>query len=121
MLPPPWRGCNKKPPSEREVARLAVTKGECATFLFARCCVGVFAVGGIAIGIYSIGGVALASQIAAGGLANGSIAIGGATFGEIVFNLEEELVYAEEIRQAIFRQYPKIWSPIADIFALFGK
>lgn len=84
-------------------------------------CVGVFSVGGIAIGAYSIGGVALASNIAAGGLASGHIAIGAATYGEIIFNLQEGVFTAEEIRQAIVTQYPKIFKWIANIFSLFAS
>ncbi|MBQ9081326.1 MAG: helix-turn-helix transcriptional regulator [Clostridia bacterium] len=84
-------------------------------------CVGAFAVGGIAIGVYSVGGVALASNIAAGGLASGRIAIGAATYGEIIFNLEENVFTAEQIRQAVVTQYPKVWKWIADIFSLFGS
>lgn len=83
-------------------------------------CVGVFSVGGIAVGVYSIGGVALASDIAAGGVANGHIAIGAAPHGEILFNLEESAVSSVEIREAILKEYPKLWKLIADIFALFG-
>ncbi len=75
----------------------------------------------IAIGNIATGFVALASNIAAGGFANGHIAVGAATQGDILFNLEQSAVAAEQIRQAILKEYPKIWKWVADLFALFGR
>lgn len=82
---------------------------------------GLFAVGGLACGIYAVGGAAFAADIALGGYANGHIAIGETVRGAVTFSTKLSAVTADEAYQTIVREFPGIWTPLAELFAgVFG-
>lgn len=78
--------------------------------------VGLLAVGGYAVGQYSLGGFAVASRVALGGVAHAHIAIGDKTSGDILFHVHQAHLF-QQIHEAILREYPNIWKPIADLFS----
>lgn len=85
--------------------------------------IGGLAIGGLAVGIYALGGFAVASRIALGGFATGTIAIGDIVHGtrEFVTTDHANPVSTDTIKQAIYTEFPKTWSIIADIFSVGGR
>jgi transcriptional regulator with XRE-family HTH domain len=82
--------------------------------------VGVLASGGLAVGVYSIGGMAIASRIAIGGYASGHIAIGDAVNGAYsltIPNGDFTGVQADQVRDLINQEYPKMWNPLVEWIA----
>jgi len=84
--------------------------------------IGIFSIGGVSIGIYSLGGVAIASRIAVGGIANGHIAIGDKVKGVItIAAAENSNISSEYVKNVILQEYPKLWKPIVNLFAMLFK
>lgn len=85
--------------------------------------VGMFAIGGLSIGMFSLGGCAIASRIAIGGYASGHIAIGDVAKGAYTILVEQEhfsSIQAEQVRELINQEYPRLWKPVAEgIIAIF--
>lgn len=80
--------------------------------------IGMLSVGGMSIGVYSIGGVSIASHIAVGGNAYGYIAIGDKVKGIIEITIDSfDNISSKQVEQIIGQEYPKIWGPLAHLFA----
>lgn len=91
------------------------------TFAIGGVALGIFAIGGLSIGMFSLGGCAIASHIAIGGYANGHIAIGDTATGIktiITQNHNFNSIPAEQVRNLINQEYPRLWKPITDCIML---
>ena len=94
---------------------LAVGSISIGTFSIGAVAIGIFTIGAISVGVYSIGAVAAASRIAVGDHAYAPIAIGRVVSGVHEFvdtsvGRNFSAINVEEVRKAIFAEYPNIWN-----------
>lgn len=84
--------------------------------------IGIFAIGSLAIGMFSVGACSVASHIAIGQYATGHIAIGDSVHGaQTLLNNELNSVSAEQVRELINQEYPRLWKPIVErIISIFN-
>lgn len=78
--------------------------------------IGYLSVGAMSIGVYSIGAYAVAINIALGDVASGHIAIGDSSAKGTIEFLTSKHVSGDEVKSTIYREYPRIWRWLVDLF-----
>ncbi|MCO7125238.1 helix-turn-helix domain-containing protein [Sporolactobacillus shoreicorticis] len=85
--------------------------------------IGFVTLGALSMGMFSIGAAAIASHVAIGDYANAHLAIGHTVRGgeTLVTHSDFNNLSAEQVRQLIDKEYPRLWKPIIDFLTFFFR